>query len=172
MVEVPSHTLEHFASDARVLSLFARHRTTGEGLPPGLLEQLEASKRRFAAMEQQQQVRGGGGAQRACRALRCPVFSHSATSPRDLRFAGPPVLQLQYCLIDQLLHGPDPPTGPRAEAEVASIMRQHSAVGHSEGCHPHIRFSHLVGYGATYYSYLFAQSLSARIWQASTHDQQ
>lgn len=27
------------------------------------------------------------------------------------------------------------------------------------------RFSHIVGYGATYYSYLFAQCLSARIWQ-------
>lgn len=30
--------------------------------------------------------------------------------------------------------------------------------------HP-ARFSHIVGYGATYYSYLFAQCLSARIWQ-------
>lgn len=27
------------------------------------------------------------------------------------------------------------------------------------------RFTHLVGYGATYYSYLYAQCLAARIWQ-------
>lgn len=48
-------------------------------------------------------------------------------------------LQLQYCLIDQLLHGPDPPTGHAGEEQVADIMRQHSALGHAEGCHPHIR---------------------------------
>jgi intermediate peptidase len=74
MVEVPSHTLEHFASDPRVLSLFARHRATGEGLPPGLLEQLEASKRRFAALEQQQQVRGGGMG-RTLTCVRCAALS-------------------------------------------------------------------------------------------------
>ena len=56
MVEVPSHTLEHFAADPRVLALFARHRATGEPLPPGLLAELEAGRRRFVGLEQQQQV--------------------------------------------------------------------------------------------------------------------
>lgn len=51
----------------------------------------------------------------------------------------PGCLQLQYCLIDQLLHGPDPPTGQRAADEVAALMRTHSALGHAQGCHPHIR---------------------------------
>ncbi|KAL4424571.1 hypothetical protein ABPG77_009155 [Micractinium sp. CCAP 211/92] len=127
MVEVPSHTLELFAHDPRVLALFARHRGTGEPLPPALLQALEVSRRRFVALDQQQQI--------------------------------------QYCLIDQLLHGPDPPTGQRAADEIAQLMRTHSALGHAEGCHPHIRFTHLVGYGATYYSYLYAQCLAARIWQ-------
>lgn len=127
MVEVPSHTLELFASDPRVLSLFAAHRSSGEAVPPRLLAHLEASKRRWVALEQQ--------------------------------------TQLQYCLIDQLLHGPDPPTGHAGEEQVADIMRQHSALGHAEGCHPHIRFTHLVGYGATYYSYLYAQCLSAAVWR-------
>jgi hypothetical protein len=49
-------------------------------------------------------------------------------------------MQLQYNLIDQLLHGPEPPTGAAAEAVVADIMRRHSALGPSPpGCHPHIR---------------------------------
>ena len=58
MVEVPSHTLEHFAAEPRVLSLFARHHSTGELLPPALLQQLEASRQRFVGLNQQQQVRG------------------------------------------------------------------------------------------------------------------
>lgn len=56
MVEVPSHTLELFASDPRVMALFARHRSTGEAPPPRLLRQLHTTKRRFVALEQQQQV--------------------------------------------------------------------------------------------------------------------
>ncbi|KAL4855723.1 Mitochondrial intermediate peptidase [Chlorella vulgaris] len=127
MVEVPSHTLELFASDPRVMALFARHRSTGEAPPPGLLRQLHTTKRRFVALEQQQ--------------------------------------QLQFCLIDQLLHGPDPPTGAAAQAQIADIMQSHSALGWAPGCHPHIRFTHLIGYGASYYSYLYAQCLSAAIWQ-------
>jgi hypothetical protein len=61
LVEVPSHTLELFASDPRVLSLFARHRGSGEALPPGLLAKAKAARGRFAALEQQAQV---GGVQR------------------------------------------------------------------------------------------------------------
>ena len=56
MVEVPSHVLEHLASDPRVLALFARHRATGEPLPPQLLEWQRRQRRRFAALDQQQQV--------------------------------------------------------------------------------------------------------------------
>ena len=64
-----------------------------------------------------------------------PWCSLSATSPPPCR-----PTQLQYCLIDQLLHGPEPPTGAAAETAVADIMRQHSALGHADGCHPHIRW--------------------------------
>ncbi|PRW32540.1 putative mitochondrial intermediate mitochondrial [Chlorella sorokiniana] len=129
MVEVPSHTLELFASDPRVLSLIGSGaQGAARALSPEALQRAErARRRRFAALDQQQ--------------------------------------QLQFCLIDQLLHGPEPPTGQRAQREIAALMEQHSALPHAPGCHPHIRFSHIVGYGATYYSYLFAQCLSARIWQ-------
>lgn len=56
MVEVPSHTLELFATDPRVLALFARHRASGDPLPSAALAQLGASRHRFVALDQQQQV--------------------------------------------------------------------------------------------------------------------
>ena len=35
---------------------------------------------------------------------------------------------------------------------------------------PQLRFSHLVGYGARYYSYLYARSVASAIWQTSFQD--
>ena len=35
---------------------------------------------------------------------------------------------------------------------------------------PQLRFSHLVGYGARYYSYLYARSVASAIWQKSFQD--
>lgn len=146
MVEVPSHTLEHYSADPRVLALFARHRSTGEPLPPGLLEGVQASRRRFVGLDQQQQV-GGLGSELSCLAAECRSrmprqrcssrgFTHPVLPPLP-RTSSP--VQLQYCLIDQLLHGPQPPMGAAAERAVADIMREHSALGHAPGTHPHIR---------------------------------
>ncbi|GAB4822253.1 hypothetical protein N2152v2_009299 [Parachlorella kessleri] len=111
-VEIPSHTMEHFALDARVLTPFALHRRTGSPLPPKLISALRDSRRKFAALEME--------------------------------------TQLVYCAIDQLLHGPDPPTGQQAQQAVGQLVEE---------------FNHIVGYGASYYSYLYAQCLSANIWQ-------
>lgn len=127
MVEVPSHTLELFASDPRVLRGLALPDSRGQPIPAALLAELAASKHRFAALEQQ--------------------------------------TQLQLCLVDQLLHGPDPPTGARVEEAVAEVTQDHSSFGPVPGTLPHLRFTHIVGYGAVYYSYLYAQSLAAQLWQ-------
>lgn len=69
MVEVPSHTLELFASDPRVLSLIgtgAQGAARAAAVSPEALQRAERARRqRFAALDQQQQVgdagRGGGG---------------------------------------------------------------------------------------------------------------
>lgn len=37
-VEIPSHTMELFASDPRVLALFAQHHRTGEPLPRPVID--------------------------------------------------------------------------------------------------------------------------------------
>lgn len=68
-------------------------------------------------------------------------------------------------MVDQLLHGPTPPTGAAAAAAVGELAAAHSAFGHVPGTLPHLRFTHFVGYGAIYYSYLYAHCLAAQLWQ-------
>lgn len=143
MVEVPSHTLELFASDPRVLALFARHRGTGQALPAGVLAQLEASRRRFAGLDQQQQVGGRGRSPWDCVARLFAAGAPASICLTDVTLLFCPLFyfiqQIQYCLIDQLLHGSDPPTGAAAQRAVADIVASHSALPHAAGSHPHIR---------------------------------
>jgi hypothetical protein len=89
---------------------------------------------------------GGGGGLRACvrgveslgiERPRAAVTCGSASNATFARLYRP--AQLQYCLIDQLLHGPQPPTGAAAERAIAGLMEEHSALGWHPGCHPHIR---------------------------------
>lgn len=55
-VETPSHLLEYFAWDQRVLSQFAHHHQTGLPIPPELTKALRAAKREFAGLDTQIQV--------------------------------------------------------------------------------------------------------------------
>jgi mitochondrial intermediate peptidase len=73
---------------------------------------------------------------------------------------------LQLCVLDQQLHGSQPPMGLDAHKNIAQAMyRQHGVLGVETGALPQLRFVHLVGYGAGYYTYLFAQALSASLWR-------
>eukprot|EP00887_Chlorella_sp_A99_P005743 scaffold1.g5743.t1 len=129
MVEVPSHMLELFASQPRILADFlASPDASGRPVPAAALEEVAASKHRFSALEFEQ--------------------------------------QLLYASLDQLLHGPAPPTGPAAVAAAAALGAAHSSFGSPPpGVLPHLRFTHIVGYGGHYYSYLYAQALAAQLWQ-------
>lgn len=71
---------------------------------------------------------------------------------------------LQLSMIDQLLHGESPPIGEEATACIAGLLEKHSVLGYQPGTYPHLRFPHIVGYGANYYCYLFAQCFAAAIW--------
>ncbi|KAK3256561.1 hypothetical protein CYMTET_34307 [Cymbomonas tetramitiformis] len=48
---------------------------------------------------------------------------------------------------------------------LAEIQNQHSSVRHEEGTQWQVQFGHIVNYGATYYSYLFASSIAANAWE-------
>ncbi|KAL1222217.1 Mitochondrial intermediate peptidase [Cardamine amara subsp. amara] len=74
--------------------------------------------------------------------------------------------QVLYALIDQMLFGEQPETGRDVSHLVAELKRQHTNWNHVEGTHWHIRFSHLVNYGAGYYTYLYARCFASTIWQS------
>ncbi|GKV33757.1 hypothetical protein SLEP1_g42220 [Rubroshorea leprosula] len=78
--------------------------------------------------------------------------------------------QIFYALIDQTLFGEQPPVTRGTSSIVADLKRQHTSGKHVEGTHLHIRFSHLINYGAGYYSYLYAKCFAATIWKKLCQD--
>lgn len=56
VVEVPSHLWEHFATDARSLSLLARHADSRQPMPQAMARQLARLSTVTPALELQQQV--------------------------------------------------------------------------------------------------------------------
>merc|ERR1712142_1157218 len=74
--------------------------------------------------------------------------------------------QLFYSAMDQVLHGDHPLPGDMTTCIQEVQTRCHSLPGVPHAAYHH-RFSHLVGYGARYYSYMMARSVASAIWQKS-----
>ncbi|TRY74904.1 hypothetical protein TCAL_00516 [Tigriopus californicus] len=72
--------------------------------------------------------------------------------------------QLFYSSLDQVLHTRHPLKGSTTEI-LQQVHEDHHPLPYPEGTAWHHRFSHLVGYGARYYSYLMARSVASSIWQ-------
>ncbi|KAG8381486.1 hypothetical protein BUALT_Bualt06G0126800 [Buddleja alternifolia] len=73
--------------------------------------------------------------------------------------------QVFYALIDQKLHTLPPSSVNETIQIVKDLKREHTSWKYVEGTHWHTRFSHLVTYGAGYYSYLYAKCFASTIWQ-------
>ncbi|KAL3645220.1 Mitochondrial intermediate peptidase [Castilleja foliolosa] len=73
--------------------------------------------------------------------------------------------QVFYTLIDQTLHASQPSSVEDTISIVADLKREHTCWKHVEGTHWHTRFTHLVTYGAGYYSYMYAKCFAATIWK-------
>ena len=74
--------------------------------------------------------------------------------------------QLFYSSMDQVFHGAQPLAGGLSAAVREVQQKCHTVPGAPEAAYHH-RFSHLVGYGARYYSYMLARSVASAIWQQS-----
>ena len=72
--------------------------------------------------------------------------------------------QLFYSLLDQKYHSTHPLNGTTTDVLEQCFNEHHNLKYHPETAWQ-LRFSHLIGYGARYYSYLMAKSVASTIWQ-------
>lgn len=74
-------------------------------------------------------------------------------------------LQVFYSALDQAFHSSDPLKGNRKTTEIlAQIQKKYHNLEHVPDTAWQLRFGHLVGYGAKYYSYLTSKSVAYAIW--------
>ncbi|KAJ6294520.1 hypothetical protein OIU76_022571 [Salix suchowensis] len=89
----------------------------------------------------------------------------SMQGARDMFAATELQRQVFYALADQTLFGEQPASPNDMSSILAELKMQHTSWKHVEGTNWQIRFSHLVNYGAGYYSYLYAKCFAATIWK-------
>lgn len=63
-----------------------------------------------------------------------------------------------------MYHGPHPLKGTTTEV-LAETQKKYYSLPYVSSTSWQLRFNHLVGYGAKYYSYLISKALASRIWQ-------
>lgn len=73
--------------------------------------------------------------------------------------------QIFYSMIDLTLFGEEAVALRDTVSVVSDLKRQYTSWKHADGTHWHTRFSHLINYGAGYYSYLYARCFASTIWQ-------
>ncbi|GAB6021310.1 hypothetical protein CHUAL_003925 [Chamberlinius hualienensis] len=80
-------------------------------------------------------------------------------------------LQLFYSALDQCYHGNLKKIGLESDSSttttdiMAEVQSKYYNIPHVPQTSWQLRFSHLVGYGARYYSYLMSKSVASWIWQ-------
>ncbi|XP_060805373.1 mitochondrial intermediate peptidase [Amyelois transitella] len=75
-------------------------------------------------------------------------------------------LQVFYSALDQRYHGPDASCGGRTTAVLQDVQKQYYGLPYVENTAWQHRFSHLIGYGAKYYSYLISRAAAWSAWSA------
>lgn len=74
-------------------------------------------------------------------------------------------IQVFYSTLDQIYHSEHPLKGSTTDV-LAEIQKQCYSLPYVNNTAWQLRFSHLVGYGAKYYSYLVSRALAFWIWQS------
>lgn len=72
--------------------------------------------------------------------------------------------QLFYSALDQVYHSAHPLNGTTTEV-LAQTQKTYYSLPYVPNTSWQLRFSHLVGYGAKYYSYLVSRAVASKIWQ-------
>ncbi|XP_059485004.1 mitochondrial intermediate peptidase [Neocloeon triangulifer] len=74
-------------------------------------------------------------------------------------------LQVFYSALDQMYHGHHPLPGKDTTEILKMVQEKHYGLPYVDNTAWQLRFSHLVGYGAKYYSYLLSRAIASWIWQ-------
>lgn len=73
-------------------------------------------------------------------------------------------LQIFYSALDQAYHSSNIDSGDSTTDVLARVQKDYYSIPYVENTAWQLRFSHLVGYGAKYYSYLVSRAVAAAIW--------
>ncbi|OWR42103.1 mitochondrial intermediate peptidase [Danaus plexippus plexippus] len=80
-------------------------------------------------------------------------------------------LQVFYSALDQQYHGPEAGQGEDTTEVLRHVQKQYYGLPYVENTAWQHRFSHLIGYGAKYYSYLISRALAWSAWRTHFHTQ-
>lgn len=72
-------------------------------------------------------------------------------------------LQILHSKLDQVFHGTYPLSDTSIKL-VEEFTKNYYNLPYAENTYWHLRFSHFVGYGAKYYSYLVSKAIATKIW--------
>ncbi|KAJ7492442.1 mitochondrial intermediate peptidase [Mycena latifolia] len=94
------------------------------------------------------------------------IARHSGNHHEDPCHSIDTYSQILLAAIDQVYHSPtvlDPSFD--STAELATLHNTRGLIPHVPGTSFQTHFGHLVGYAATYYSYLFDRAIASRVWR-------
>ncbi|KFB36577.1 hypothetical protein ZHAS_00003770 [Anopheles sinensis] len=74
-------------------------------------------------------------------------------------------LQVFYSALDQVYHGNPEQHGKNTTETLQAVQEKYYGLPYVANTAWQLRFSHLVGYGAKYYSYLISRAVASWIWQ-------
>ncbi|OAA32672.1 Octapeptidyl aminopeptidase [Moelleriella libera RCEF 2490] len=140
--ELPSTLMEHFAADASVLSLFARHWKTDRPLPHDLVKERIKVSRRFEGLDTEHQLLLAMVDQ-AYHSPDVEAQTTTTTTQTDVDASGFDSTRIFHDIQRRYAFAPRDPPGTCWQGF----------------------FGHLHSYGSTYYSYLFDRVLAERVWR-------
>ena len=181
MIEIPSHFFEHFFRSEECVKLCSSHHLTGEALPDKVREAFRRHWDFMPALKMNDSVRSAQ-----------QLLAYTSVQPFFQTLPEKPgLLQIVNAMIDQRFHDKQQQGASNQSLEIAHVVEQYSvlappadpSIHHHlrlimvtllriavSSCHALIdkfdcRFGHLVTYGASYYSYVYAKYIADAIWQ-------
>ncbi|KAJ7170062.1 mitochondrial intermediate peptidase [Mycena filopes] len=94
------------------------------------------------------------------------ISRHSGNHHEDPCHSIDTYSQILLASVDQVYHSPTVlDAGFDSTAELARLHNTRGLIPHVPGTSFQAHFGHLVGYAATYYSYLFDRAIASRVWR-------